>query len=89
MTATLRLDETGRVLIPQDMRDHLHLAVGSTLKAEVVGERIQLSEEIPEVKIVRKEGMRVIDGWEGFDAAEAVREARERHIERLITPAKE
>jgi AbrB family looped-hinge helix DNA binding protein len=87
MTATVRIDKAGRLVLPKSIREHLHLAPGSTLKAEVVGDRVELSEEVPEVKIVRqKDGLPAIIGWNGFDAAQAVREAREEQLERLEAP---
>jgi bifunctional DNA-binding transcriptional regulator/antitoxin component of YhaV-PrlF toxin-antitoxin module len=86
MTATLRLDEAGRVVLPKSICDQLQLVPGSSLTAKVIDGKIEVSEDIPEVKIVRERGVRVISGWEGFDAAEAVREARERQLERLEAP---
>jgi AbrB family looped-hinge helix DNA binding protein len=86
MTATIRMDKAGRLVLPKDIREHLQLAPGSTLKAEIVGDHVELSQEVSEVKIVREKGLRVIVGWEGFDAAEAVREARERQLDRLEAP---
>jgi AbrB family looped-hinge helix DNA binding protein len=42
MNATLTLDEAGRVVIPQELRDALHLGAGDTLELESEGERIIL-----------------------------------------------
>lgn len=86
MIATITMDEAGRLALPKDIREHLHLAPGSMVKAEVVGDRIELSPEAPAVKFVREKGLRVVVGWEGFDAAEAVREARERQLDRIDSP---
>lgn len=87
MNATVRMDKSGRLVLPKSLREHLHLAAGSTLRAEIVGDRIELSEEVPKVKIVRqKDGLPAVVGWEGFNAAEAVREARARQVERLDAP---
>lgn len=87
MTATITLDKTGRFVIPKAMRDQLHLRAGAKLLLNVIDDRIELSEDVPEVKIVRKkDGMRVVVGWEGFDAAKAVREMREEQVARLEEP---
>lgn len=42
MNATLTLDEAGRVVIPQEVRDALHLDTGDTLILESEGENIVL-----------------------------------------------
>lgn len=89
MTAILTLDKAGRVVLPKPMREKLHLREGAKLRAEIVGDKIELGQEAPAVKIVRKKnGLRVVVGWEGFDAAKAVREMREEQMERLLAPFK-
>ena len=88
MTATLTLDKAGRVVLPKRLRDHLHLHAGSILRAEIVGDKIELAEEATSTQVIRKkDGLPVIIGWEGFDAAKAVREMREDQVARLTTPA--
>ncbi|HEY1935504.1 MAG TPA: AbrB/MazE/SpoVT family DNA-binding domain-containing protein [Acetobacteraceae bacterium] len=42
MNATLTLDEDGRVVIPQELRDALHLGAGDALELESEGEHIIL-----------------------------------------------
>ncbi len=89
MTAILTLDKAGRLVLPKPMREKLHLREGAKLKAEIVGDKIELEQEEQEVKIVRrKSGRRVVVGWEGFDAAKAVREMREDQVARLEAPFK-
>ncbi len=83
MTATMTIDSAGRILLPKLMREKLKLRPGSKLKGDIVGDKIELEEELPAVKIVRgKRGLPVIMGWEGFDAAKAVREMHEELAER-------
>jgi AbrB family looped-hinge helix DNA binding protein len=87
MTAILTLDKAGRLVLPKPMREKLHLREGAKLKAEIVGDKIELEQEMPEVKIVRKKGgRRVVAGWTGFDAAKAVRDMRKDQMERLLAP---
>lgn len=87
MIAILTLDKAGRLVLPKPMREKLHLREGTRLKAEIVGNKIELEHEVPEVKIVRKkDGRRVVVGWKDFDAAKAVREMREDQVERLLAP---
>lgn len=87
MSATITLDSAGRLVLPKAMREKLHLRTGSKLRAVIVGDKIELEQEVPETKVVmKKDGLPVIMGWEGFDAAKAVREMREEQVERLEAP---
>ncbi len=86
MTATLTLDSAGRLVLPKPVRDKMHLRTGAKLRLDVVGDRMEITQEVPEVKIERRGKRRVITGWEGFDAAKAVREMREDQTERLEAP---
>lgn len=87
MTATLTLDKAGRLVLPKPVRDQLHLRAGSKLRLDVMGDQMKLTQEVPEVKVVqKKDGLPVVVGWEGFDAAKAVREMREDQVARLDGP---
>ena len=83
MATTIPIDKAGRVVLPKAIRERMHLHEGSRLHVDVVGDKIELTPEAEEVQIEERDGLRVIVGWEGFDAAEAVRDAREEHLERL------
>jgi AbrB family looped-hinge helix DNA binding protein len=89
MTTTLTLDKAGRVVIPKRIRERMHLRAGSRLRVELVGDRLEISHEPDEVQIERRGKRRVIVGWEGFDAAQAVQEAREEQLERLAGKRRE
>lgn len=87
MTATVTLDKAGRLVLPKPVRDQLHLRAGSKLRLDVMGDHMELTQEVPEVKIVqKKDGLPVVVGWKGFDAAKAVREMREDQVARLDAP---
>ncbi|MEX2579312.1 MAG: AbrB/MazE/SpoVT family DNA-binding domain-containing protein [Verrucomicrobiales bacterium] len=77
MSDTISIDKAGRVVIPKAMREKLHLAPGTSLHAEIVGDRIELTPATAEVRVVREGKRRVLTGGVPFDAAKAVREARE------------
>lgn len=86
MHATVTLDKAGRFVVPKAIRDQLKLRGGSKLRLNVIDDRIELSEEESEARVLRKRnGLRVV-GWEGFDAAKAVREMREEQVARLEAP---
>jgi len=88
MSATLTLDKAGRLVLPKLIRERLHLRAGAKLRLEVVGDKLELTQEVAEVKIVKRGKRRVVVGWEGFDAAIAVREAREDYLDRLAAPSR-
>jgi AbrB family looped-hinge helix DNA binding protein len=85
MSATIVLDKMGRIVLPKSIRDRLRLSAGAKLRAEVVGDKLELTQEIPEVRLAKRGKRRVVVGWEGFDAGEAVREMREDQVNRIDT----
>jgi AbrB family looped-hinge helix DNA binding protein len=86
MNATLVMDKAGRVVLPKPIRERMQLGPGARLRVEIVGDTLELTPEVPEVKVVKRGKRRVIVGWEGFDAAKAVREMREDQVRRLDAP---
>ena len=87
MTAVLTLDKAGRLVLPKSMRESLRLRPGARLTAEIVGDKIELVQAAAEVKLARRGRRRVVVGWEGFDAAQAVREMRREQEDHLATPS--
>ena len=88
MNETIVLDKAGRIVLPKPIRDRLHLHAGAKLRVEVIGDRLELTQEAAEVKIAKRGKRRVVVGWHGFDAAKAVREMREEQLERLEKPSR-
>jgi len=86
MTATL--DKAGRLVLPKKIREKLHLKFGTAFKIEIVGDKIELEQELPKTEIAWKNGLPVVMGWEGFDAAKAVRDMRDDQEERLAAPSR-
>lgn len=60
MTAHLQMDEQGRVLIPEELREALGLRPGETLDAEVEGGRLVLRPQGTGAELVEFEGRLVI-----------------------------
>ena len=83
MSTTITVGKSGRLVIPKTMRDRLHIREGSRLRVDVVEEKLELTREDDEVKIERRNGLPVITGWKGFDAAKAVNAMREEYMDRL------
>lgn len=84
MTATL--DKAGRLVLPKKLREKLRLRAGMVFKLDVVGDKIELEQELPKTEIAWRNGLPVVMGWEGFDAGKAVRDALEDLEERLAAP---
>jgi AbrB family looped-hinge helix DNA binding protein len=57
MNATLILDEAGRVVIPQELRDALHLGAGDILELESEGGQIILRPVHPTGAMVQEHGV--------------------------------
>jgi AbrB family looped-hinge helix DNA binding protein len=89
MTTTLTVDKAGRVVIPKRIREKMHLQPGTRLRLELVGDRLELTHEPSEVYLERRGKRRVIVGWEGFDAVQAVQDARHEHLDRLAGERRE
>lgn len=84
MVITLILDDAGRLAIPKPVRDIMHLRAGSKVRLDVnEGQMVIKAEDEPEARIERRGKRRVVVGWEGFDAAQAVLEMREDQVTRL------
>ena len=87
---TTTLDKAGRVMLPVKIREKLKLTAGTVFKIEIVGDKIELEQDVPKVQIVRNtKGLPVVMGWEGFDAVKAVQQMREEQMERLMPPKRE
>ena len=89
MTVTIKLGKAGRLVVPKQVRDRLQLREGSRLRIEVGADAFSCTTEDEPVKIEnRPDGLPVVVGWDGFDAAKAVQEAREQHLDRLSRPSR-
>jgi AbrB family looped-hinge helix DNA binding protein len=83
MSGTTTIDEAGRIVVPKAIREQMRLKAGTKLKVSLEADMLKICEEPIEPRISRrKDGMRVITGWAGYDAAQAVTEAREQQISR-------
>ena len=89
MRMTITLGKAGRLVVPKPIRDQLHLREGTRLRIEAGDDAFSCTAEDDPVRIERRpDGLPVVVGWEGFDAAKAVKEAREEHVSRLARPAR-
>jgi AbrB family looped-hinge helix DNA binding protein len=81
MTTKLNLDRAGRVLIPKNLRQELHLAPGDTLELESEGDEITLRPVRPKALLKKEHGIWVYQG-ESSDASitDLIDRNRESHI---------
>lgn len=78
MSYAVKLDGTGRVVLPSEIRKRLRLLPGSTLTVVVVGGRIELS-PAPDSPPLQRRGKRLVIPATGepYDAAADVRDQRD------------
>ncbi|MGI8746859.1 MAG: AbrB/MazE/SpoVT family DNA-binding domain-containing protein [Deinococcus sp.] len=84
MDLTLEVDEFGRVLLPEALREALHLRPGDKLRAHLDGERLTVTPEHRAAVIRIENGFPVIDLPEGVritgDPVAEARASRDREI---------
>lgn len=84
MKTTVTIDKAGRVVIPKEIRDELHLEAGDTLSLESEGERVTLR-PIHGSPLQKEHGVWVFHGRNRLSLDEAnqlVRDAREQRDRR-------
>jgi bifunctional DNA-binding transcriptional regulator/antitoxin component of YhaV-PrlF toxin-antitoxin module len=80
MEAVITMDKFGRMVLPGSMRKALQITRPAAFKAEVMGNKVELTLVAPERSAVLKKrrGLLVVaTGGRKFNAAEAVRTMRE------------
>lgn len=83
MTTSLRVDEQGRVLLPQNLREALGLRPGETLEAEVEEGRLVLRPQSAGAELVEFEG-RLVFGGGPVITGDPVQEMRDQRLRELI-----
>lgn len=75
MDATVTIDSSGRLVIPRNIRNQLHLTTGSRLNLEIKGDGVFLAPLPSEnARLVKRSGRLVIESAESMDD-ETVRKA--------------
>ena len=87
MNATVRIDSSGRLVIPRNIRDQLHLRNGSRLHLEVKGDGVFLV-PLPDddARLVNRRGRLVIESsitLDDGDVRNAIVADREARINKL------
>ena len=76
---TLLIDQNGKLEIPKQLREALHLEPGSQVQAEQVGETIVLSASKPAPELKRIGKLLMWTGEVGTEINKAVEKMRENH----------
>lgn len=61
MSTTVTIDKAGRIVVPKGLRDELHLKAGDELEIDASDEAIHLRPRRTKSRLVRENGMWVID----------------------------
>jgi AbrB family looped-hinge helix DNA binding protein len=89
MEATITMDSAGRIVLPKNVRELLHLRGGARLALTVLASKIELSPEADDQVQVARQGDRlvIVGTPKGLNVAEAVqgdREDRDRRVVRRV-----
>ena len=85
VSITVTLDKAGRVVIPKNLRDELHLEAGDTLELESQGERVMLRPLRTTSPLRKERGVWVFRSGKKLSAADTdkalrdIRQQRDRH----------
>jgi AbrB family looped-hinge helix DNA binding protein len=80
MNSKVTLDRAGRVVIPKNLRDELHLSPGDTLDVTVQGDEVKLRPRRSSSPLQKKQGVWVFSTGQPVasdETAEALRDLRE------------
>ena len=87
-TVTVTIDKAGRIVVPKQVREELHLSPGDELDLEASDDGIHLRPSRNKPRLIRENGMWVIDTGGPVITAEMVnaiiRKGREERINRIL-----
>jgi AbrB family looped-hinge helix DNA binding protein len=76
------LDRAGRIVLPKNLRDELHLSPGDSLDVTVQGDEVKLRPRRSSSPLQKKQGVWVFSTGQPMtsdETAEALRDLREQH----------
>jgi AbrB family looped-hinge helix DNA binding protein len=68
MAATVEIDKAGRIVVPKNLRDALHLTPGTKLKVQREGDKLVFEPNVARARLVIENGMPLIFTSEGPEA---------------------
>jgi len=91
MNGKVTLDRAGRVVLPKNLRDELHLSPGDTLDLIVQGEEVTLRPRRSSSPLQKKQGVWVFSIGKPMtsdETAEALRDLREQRDRKILWETK-
>lgn len=80
----ITMDRAGRIVIPKEVRDDLHLTEGTTLKLRTSGDDLILAPQLSSPELKRKQGLLICSG-ELLATDDRVKRSRDDRTHDLIT----
>lgn len=86
MSTTVTIDKAGRIVVPKQIRDTLHLRAGASLQIDQQGDGFLVYPPTPDTELVKKHGMWVVRHRHSLPAStvDLIRQDREHHIQKLV-----
>jgi AbrB family looped-hinge helix DNA binding protein len=84
MNATITMDGAGRVVLPKQIRQQLHLAAGAQLTLEMVPDGVVLKSRSRRAELLEENGLLVHEGEPAGDLVRAVDLARARRDDAVL-----
>lgn len=87
MGLTSKLDDLGRLVIPQEIRERLGLEPGTTFRVEETSQGIHLKPDVGDPCITDQKGVLVYSGSKQEDIEDAVQKHRQKRIQSIGGPS--
>jgi len=85
MSASVQIDQSGRLVLPKPLRDRFRLKAGDSLAINVTGEAIELRPAKASARLEKVNGVLILAGSPAMEAGrDLTAEARDERLEELL-----